>query len=426
MKKKIFVKGPALSQTGYGEQTRFALRALVSKPELFDVYLHPLHWGQSSWLMPMDNDREWIDDLVKKTAVYERQQPSYDVSLQVTIPNEWEKIAPINIGYTAGIETTKVAPGWIEKAGLMDKIIVTSHHSKNNFVNTVYNAVNQATGEQIKFRCHTPIEVVSYPVRHYEPRAVDINLKHDFNFLTVAQWGHRKNLENTVRWFVEEFYEDNVGLVVKTFLAKTSLVDREATYARIASLLADKHDAKCKVYLIHGHMSAEEMTALYRNPQIKGLISLTHGEGFGLPLFEAAYNGLPVIAPDWSGQSDFLYAPVITKSKGKKKTKIKPCFARVDYELSQVPPEAVWEGVLQADSMWCYAKERSYKDQLRAVYKNYDRFSGMAKKLQKHVLKEFDTKKQLDAFANSILSIVRPTEEEQQWGSILDQVVSYD
>ena len=50
----------------------------------------------------------------------------------------------------------------------------------------------------------------------------------------------------------------------------------------------------------------------------------------------------------------------------------------------------------------------------------------MAKKLQKHVLKEFDTKKQLDAFANSILSIVRPTEEEQQWGSILDQVVSYD
>ena len=33
----------------------------------------------------------------------------FDISVQVTIPNEWKNIAPLNIGYTAGIETTKVA-----------------------------------------------------------------------------------------------------------------------------------------------------------------------------------------------------------------------------------------------------------------------------------------------------------------------------
>ena len=38
MKKKIIIRGPALSQTGYGEQTRFALRALRSREDIFDIY----------------------------------------------------------------------------------------------------------------------------------------------------------------------------------------------------------------------------------------------------------------------------------------------------------------------------------------------------------------------------------------------------
>ena len=45
------------------------------------------------------------------------------MSLQVTIPNEWERIAPVNIGITAGIETTRVAPEWINKGNDMDLII---------------------------------------------------------------------------------------------------------------------------------------------------------------------------------------------------------------------------------------------------------------------------------------------------------------
>ena len=37
--KKVIVKGPALSRSGYGEQTRFAIQALRSRPELFDIYI---------------------------------------------------------------------------------------------------------------------------------------------------------------------------------------------------------------------------------------------------------------------------------------------------------------------------------------------------------------------------------------------------
>ena len=43
-----------------------------------------------------------------------------------------------------------------------------------------------------------------------------LELEYDFNFLTVAQMGPRKNIENTIRWFIDEFHDDEVGLIVKT------------------------------------------------------------------------------------------------------------------------------------------------------------------------------------------------------------------
>ena len=46
MKKKIFVKGPVLSQSGYGEQSIFALRGLRSREDLFDIYIQPIPWGR--------------------------------------------------------------------------------------------------------------------------------------------------------------------------------------------------------------------------------------------------------------------------------------------------------------------------------------------------------------------------------------------
>ena len=110
MKTKLFFKGPLLTRSGYGEQSRFALRAINSRPDLFDVYIQPLQWGQTSWISEEDEERAWIDQCVEKTIGYVQQGGKFDVSFQVTIPNEWEdNLAPTNIGFTAGMETTKVA-----------------------------------------------------------------------------------------------------------------------------------------------------------------------------------------------------------------------------------------------------------------------------------------------------------------------------
>ena len=417
--KRVIVVGPALSQSGYGEQCRFALRSLMSQPDLFDVYVKPTAWGNSNWLMLNDKDKPWIDQLIAKTVHYTQMGGGFDISIQVTIPNEWEKLTPINIGYTAGIETNKIAPQWIQKSVLMDKIITISNHSKDSFVNTVYEALNQETNQTFKLQCETPVEVVHYPVRQYEAANCELNLKHDFNFLIVSQWGPRKNLDNTIRWWVEEFKDDEVGLVVKTNLFKNSLIDRNHAQIRLQNLLSDFADRKCSVYLLHGYMTPEEMTALYQDDKIKCLATLTHGEGFGLPLFEAAYNGLPIIAPNWSGHVDFLHAERKVRKNKKTVKKVSPCFADVKYDLNPIGQEAVWDGVLQADSYWCYPREESYKETARKMYKDYNRFKKYADILKSHVEDNFKAE---DMYTNFCDAIYKPTLEEENWMNQLSQI----
>ena len=397
MRKKVLVKGPALSMSGYGEQTRFALRSLRSREDLFDIFLINIPWGRTGWTIEQSEETEWLAQLMAKTHAYIQQKGPFDLSIQVTIPNEFEKIAPVNIGYTAGIETTKVSPQWIDKARLMDKIIVVSNHSKQVFDATEYKLQNPQNGQIIDFKNITPIEVVHFPVKKVEPKQLELDLQTDFNFLSVAQWGPRKNAEATIASFYEEFKNDaNVGLVMKVNVAKNCMMDRIVCEKRLESIKKNYSDAKCKVYLLHGNMTEEEMAGLYRHPKIKAIVSTTHGEGFGLPLFEAVCAGLPVIAPKWSGHVDFLMAPV--KEDGKEK--LRNHFTTIDFDLGNVNKEAVWEGVIQPDSQWCFVKSASVKDAMRTVFKNLPTPIAKAKKLQEYVLEQFAEQKQKQKFIN--------------------------
>ena len=186
----------------------------------------------------------------------------------------------------------------------------------------------------------------------------------------------------------------------------------------LKALLDPYPQRKCKVYLLHGDMLENEIHSLYKHPAIKAFISLSHGEGYGLPHFEAAYSGLPVLAPEWSGYLDFLCMP--TKNK-KGIEKVKPHFAAVDFDLQPIQEHARWEGVLQPDSLWAYAKQGSYKMRLREIFKDYGRFQKQAKKLQKWILENFEEQGQYAKFIEQ-LEMFLPSEDDIEWSRQLDDI----
>ena len=97
--KKVFVRGPILSRSGYGEHARFLMRSLRKyEGRLFDIYAHSTNWGHTGWEIEDDEERQWLDNIFKKTQEYAAKEGKFDLSLQVTIPYEWEKLADINVG----------------------------------------------------------------------------------------------------------------------------------------------------------------------------------------------------------------------------------------------------------------------------------------------------------------------------------------
>ena len=384
MLKKVLIKGPVLSRSGYGEQSRFALRSLRSRPDLFDIYIVNIAWGATGQITSIDEETDFINQCLIKTQLHVQQKGQFDISLQVTVPNEFEKIAPVNIGYTAGIETTKVAPQWIQKSNdNVNKLIVVSNHSKKVFEQTTYDVKDQNGNEVKGWGLSVPVEAVNYPVREFEPEEVNIDFKTDKNFLVVSQWGPRKNLENTIKWFVETFRdEEDVGLVLKTNTASDSVMDRVLTQKRLELLLKAFGERKCSVYLIHGEVSPGNLAWLYEHPTMKALINIGHGEGYGLPLFEAAYHGLPLITTAWSGQMDFICKP-------NKKGKQVPRIVRVDYDINEVQKSAVWNGVIQADSKWAFARENSYKRALTECLEKETHYRNEAEGLKNYIRENF-------------------------------------
>jgi hypothetical protein len=390
--KKIIITGPVLSRSGYGEMARFAFRALQNNTDI-DLYLMPTAWGNTGWLFENNEERKQIDNCIMKTQLYYQQsnnQPAFDICIQISIPNEWKKIAPINIGYTAGIETNLISPAWFQPSQIMDKIIVISEHAKKGFIDTVF---GDNSGKQYKVTA--PVEVVHLPFREQKVKDLDLELKNDFNFLCVCQWSPRKNLEQTIIGFLEEFKNDEVGLVLKINTANDSTIDRSITEKRLKNLLLSYKERKCSVVLLHGHLSESEMYSLYSNPKIKAIVSTTHGEGYGLPLMEAAANALPVIATDWSGHTDFLYMKDDDGSE-------KRMFGKIDYDIKPIANEHVWAGVLEAGTSWAYPNMLSYKTKLRDCYKDHGRYKSVAKKLSPYVKDFLNEKKLQDKFSNLI------------------------
>jgi glycosyltransferase involved in cell wall biosynthesis len=389
--KKVLLIGPVFNQSGYGEHARNVMRALRKNSNI-DLYLLATAWAKTSIVSEDTEEHSFFKYCLQKHQLaLENGNAAYDVTIQVSVPNEYQKLAPVNIGVTAGVESDKISMEFIEGCNKMNKIITTSSFSKEILESTSY----VVDGKKVKIE--VPVEYIGYPVKVFGTSS-ESKLKFDtkFNFLTVGQICPRRNMESCVRWFVEQFHDNkDVGLVVKTSYANNCTQDRFFTEKRLKELVSNYKNKKCSVYLLHGPMTDQEMDDLYKHPDINCLITTTHGEGYGLPLFEAAYNGLPIIAPDYSGYKDFLYHQIGDSKKPK------ALFATVDYLIKPVQQEALMPKIIIEGSNWAYAKENSFKNRLSEVYKDHGRFKKQANELKNIIREKYTAKKIADEFNNS-------------------------
>jgi hypothetical protein len=133
-----------------------------------------------------------------------------------------------------------------------------------------------------------------------------------FVFYTIATWTARKALWNTVRAYLTAFSRDDpVLLVVKTTHEDRTLtgvhprtpVDRGTTAWALARLLGEFPRA-ASVLLVTRELADVEIAALHTRGDC--FVSLCRSEGWGLPAFDAAAWGNPVVITGFGGQLDYL------------------------------------------------------------------------------------------------------------------------
>jgi len=314
-KPTLLFRGPVKTRSGYGSHSRDLLESLY-KMDLFDIRIDSCVWGNTPMTALEENNlfHKWIE-----SNVVTEFQGLPDVYVQVTVPNEFQRFGKLNIGITAGIETTLAPKEWIDGCNRMDLIITTSTFSKDVLVSTSYNEVDKKTNTLIKqHKIEKPIEVLFEGVdtniyNNKINKDFDLDIKEDFAFLFVGHWlkgnlgQDRKDVGMLRRCFVEAFKneKDKPALVLKTSSANFSVLERENFRKRITELVGDTKNPP-SIYLLFGELTNSEMNDLYNHPKIKSMISITKGEGFGRPLLEFTMTGKPVIASNWSGHKDFL------------------------------------------------------------------------------------------------------------------------
>lgn len=393
----IVVSCPADTFSGYGARSRDILWALV-KNDKYDVQIMSQRWGNTPFgFLKQDNEKHklLIDRFLPNNQL--TRQP--DVWIQITVPNEFQRVGKFNIGMTAGIETTFCAPQWIEGLNRMDLNLVSSNHSKQVFESTNFEKKDQQGNTQTIIKLERPVEVLfegvnleKYFTLNKLPKS-DIktvldNVKEDFGFLFVGHWlqgiigEDRKNLALTIRTFFEAFKNKKgkkPALILKTAVGPCSITNRDEILRRIDAIKKSVGNKNLpNVYLLHGDLSDEEMNILYNHPKIKTLVNLAKGEGFGRPLLEFSQSRKPIIASNWSGQTDFLHPEYTSLVPG---------------ELKPIHPSAEVKDMLMKDSQW-FQFDIDYTIKLfKDYFKNYKTYVERNRKLKHHCKENFSFSK---------------------------------
>ena len=384
---RFVISSPFDTYSGYGARSRDIIKSIIQSNK-YQVELLSQRWGDTSWGFCKDHP-EWaflLDYLAKR----EWQQTPVDYWMQITIPNEFQKMGKFSIGVTAGIESDVTKAEWVEGLNRMDLNWVSSNHAKTVFQNASFEKIDKRTNQPIGIlKLEKPIEVIfegvdltTYKtIKQSNLKNLDLSgIKESFCYLFVGHWmegvmGHdRKNVGVLVKEFYETFKNHKglkPALILKTSVGTSSYISREAILDKIGKIKRSINSKNLpNVYLLNGEFSDKEINELYNHPKVKAMVTTTKGEGFGRPLLEFSTTGKPIIASGWSGHLDFLNPSFTTLLPG---------------HLENVHPSAA-NAWLVPESKWFQVSGKDLRKSLKNVFKKYKEYSIKGKQ-QKHYVK---------------------------------------
>ena len=411
----ILVTAPVETRSGYGNHSRDICQALIEMDK-YDVRIQSVRWG-STPPNALEKDNPIHQEINKRILRQPSLEKQPDLHLHIVIPNEFQPIAKINIGMTAGIEHTIPPASWVEGCNRMDMTIFTSQFSRSSFANVKFDKLDNKTKQvQGELKLEKPTEVlfegadtnVYKEVNEVSPLLSGkfSKIEEDFCFLFVGHWlsgnlgEDRKDIGMMLKVFYTMFKnkKNQPALILKTSGAGFSIMDRNEMMKKI-KLVKDsmKGDKLPNVYLLHGDLTDEEMNQLYNHPKVKAHLTFTHGEGFGRPLLEACQSGKPVIASGWSGHMDFLN-PNYASLLGGSLTKV---------PQNAFPKEIYWEG-----SQWFTVNYQHASQVMKDCFGNYEKYLIKAKQLQMYTRTQFNYEKMRDRLDEILTPLVESVPQQ--------------
>jgi len=386
------VSCPIDTYSGYGARARDFVKALIALDK-YEVKTLSQRWGNTRFGYLEDHNE---DELASTIIPSINKKPN--LWIQITVPNEFQRVGEFNIGLTAGMETTLIHQSWIEGCNRMDLILTSSEHSKRVFAEVKYDMKHNQTNQVVKsIKLEKPIEVLREGAdldKYFAKPSTTFDLsdiKESFCYLFVGHWmqgdlGHdRKNVGYTIKSFLETFKNkpSKPALILKTQQVGSSILDKDRILKRIDQIRSTVKGSLPNIYLITGDLTDEQMNNLYNNTKVKAMVSFTKGEGFGRPLLEFSLTGKPIIASGWSGQLDFLDNQRALLIGG---------------SLENVHKSAAVKDMILEQAQWFKPDDFQVAKAWTEMYKKYKSFQIPAKQLKNKNKKEFSFQSMVDEY----------------------------
>jgi glycosyltransferase involved in cell wall biosynthesis len=215
--------------------------------------------------------------------------------------------AQLNVNFTM-FEATRVAASWVEAGRRQDLVVVPTVSSQEAWTRSGMpphriRICPLGVDPELFARDQTPLPLTApdgQPASRYRTR-----------FLNVSQVGPRKNLRGLLRaWLDATSRSDDAVLILKISDGGGSPDAYRREVALSESAVGKSFAAAAPVIHVRQIFGDSEMPRLYA--AATDYISLSHGEGWDLPMMEAAASGLRLIAPDHSAYRAWLDPSIAT------------------------------------------------------------------------------------------------------------------